>query len=102
MDMYYFRYYNSSVEQVPMRELNQDTAGVLARVENGETVEITSRGRAIARIVPLIADPLMDLVNARIVIPATIPGPIPMPTQAAAGGTDAGQLISTMRDEERW
>jgi prevent-host-death family protein len=40
------------VESIPVRQLNQDTAGVLARVERGESLEITSRGRAIARLVP--------------------------------------------------
>jgi antitoxin (DNA-binding transcriptional repressor) of toxin-antitoxin stability system len=38
------------VGQVPVRELNQDTAGALARVESGETEEITRHGRVIGRI----------------------------------------------------
>ncbi|MGQ0774250.1 MAG: type II toxin-antitoxin system Phd/YefM family antitoxin [Pseudonocardiales bacterium] len=37
--------------QVPLRVLNQDTASVMARVERGETVEITRRGKVIGRIV---------------------------------------------------
>ena len=32
------------MESIPVRQLNQDTAGVLARVERGESLEITSEG----------------------------------------------------------
>jgi prevent-host-death family protein len=87
--------------QVPIRQLNQDTAGVLARVERGETVEITNRGRAVARIVPVGADTLADLIASGMVIPPTITGPIPLPTVAAVEGADAGVLLSSLRDEER-
>ena len=88
------------IEQVPVRVLNQDTAGVLAKVENGETVEITSRGKPIARIVPITHGELDDLVAAGRVIPATIKGPFPMPTLKAPPGADAGELIRQLRDEE--
>jgi prevent-host-death family protein len=90
------------VEQIPIRTLNQDTAGVLARVEGGEVVEITNRGRPIARIVPIAADSLADLVAAGIVLPPTVTGPIPVPDVAAPPGAESGELISTLRDEERW
>jgi len=90
------------VDQIPIRTLNQDTAGVLARVERGETVEITNRGRPIARIVPVTADTMADLVASGVVLPPTIAGPIPMPTVPAAANSEAGQLLSGLRDEERW
>jgi prevent-host-death family protein len=90
------------MEQVPVRVLNQDTASVLARVESGETVEITNRGKPIARIVPIVHGELDDLVAAGWVTPATIRGPIPMPTIKAPPGADAGELIRQLRDEERW
>jgi len=90
------------IEQVPVRVLNQDTASVLARVEKGETVEITSRGKPIARIVPITHHgELDDLVAAGRVIPATIRGPFTMPTLKAPPGADAGELIRQLRDEER-
>jgi prevent-host-death family protein len=91
------------MEQIPIRTLNQDTAGVLARVERGEAVEITNRGRPIARIVPVDADPLSDLVAAGVVLPPTITGPLTPPAVAAAPGQpEAGELITALRDEERW
>jgi prevent-host-death family protein len=90
------------MEQIPIRMLNQDTAGVLARVEQGEIIEITNRGNPIARIVPVTADPMADLVASGLVLPPTLTGPIPVPTVAAEPGAEAGQLISALRDEERW
>jgi prevent-host-death family protein len=90
------------MEQIPIRTLNQDTAGVLARVEQGEIIEVTNRGNPIARIVPVTADPMADLVASGLVLPPTLTGPIPVPTVAAEPGAEAGQLISALREEERW
>jgi prevent-host-death family protein len=90
------------MDQIPIRTLNQDTAGVLARVEHGEVVEITNRGRPIARIVPIGADSLADLVAAGVVLAPTMAGPIPMPQQVAEPGSEAGELLSGLRDDERW
>jgi prevent-host-death family protein len=90
------------MEQIPIRNLNQDTASVLARVERGEVVEITNRGRPIARIVPIGVDTMADLIAAGVVVPPTVTGPVPMPTVPAEPGADAGQLVSDLRDEERW
>ena len=103
--MSYVVYYIESVEQVPIRTLNQDTAGVLARVERGETVEVTNRGRLIARIVPVVTDTMTDLVASGLVLPPTVTGPFSMPTVQtipAEPGAEAGQLPSALRDEERW
>jgi prevent-host-death family protein len=58
------------VRQVPVRELNQDTAGVLARVQRGEEIEVTSNGRPIALILPVRPHPLSGLVAAGLVHPA--------------------------------
>ncbi|OLF10988.1 prevent-host-death family protein [Actinophytocola xinjiangensis] len=91
------------MEQVPIRELNQDTAGVLARVEAGESLEITNRGKPIARLVPAgVPDEVSDLVAAGRMIPASHRGPFVMPTLKAPVGADAGELISRLRDEERF
>jgi prevent-host-death family protein len=92
----------AGMEQVPIRELNQDTAGVLARVEHGESLEITNRGKPIARIIPVSApSELDDLIAAGRVTPATNRGPFTMPAIKAPPGSDAGELIRQLRDEER-
>ena len=90
------------MEQVAVRELNHDTAGVLARVERGETVEITRHGSVIGRIVPAVLGELDDWIAQGRVVPATVTRPIPMPTQPAVPGAEAGRLLREMRDEERW
>ncbi|MEV6306860.1 type II toxin-antitoxin system prevent-host-death family antitoxin [Actinoplanes sp. NPDC051861] len=90
------------MEQIPIRTLNQDTAGVLARVERGETLEITNRGQPIARIVPIGADPLADLIADGVVVPPTVTGPVPMPQHQPGDGPESGELLSALRDEERW
>jgi prevent-host-death family protein len=38
--------------EVASRELRNDTAGLLRRVEEGETITITRRGRPVADLVP--------------------------------------------------
>ena len=90
------------MEQIPVRELNQDTAGVLARVERGETVEITRHGKVIGRIVPATSGELDDWIAQGRVVPATVAGPVPMPAEPATAGSEAGRLLRELRDEERW
>lgn len=41
------------IERVGIRDLKQHASAVVRRVEAGETLEITDRGRPVARIVPL-------------------------------------------------
>ena len=90
------------MSKISVRVLNQETSKVLARVKAGEEITLTERGLVIARIVPASARPLDDLVSAGRVRPATIHGPAPRPTKPAKGDRDAGALLRTMRDEERY
>jgi len=72
---------------VPVRRSDQDIAGVLTHVERGEVVEITNAG----------------LVAADLVLLAPMAtGPISMPEGVAEPGSEAGEPLSTLRDEERW
>lgn len=41
------------MSDVPSRELRNDTAGVLRRVQDGERVTVTVNGRAVAELVPV-------------------------------------------------
>jgi prevent-host-death family protein len=87
------------MELIPMRVLNQETASVLARVEHGEIVEITNRGRRIARIVPIESTELDDLVMRGRILPATSKRPIPMPTGPVDTTIDSADVISELREE---
>lgn len=42
----------SDMENVPARELQREIKAILDRVEKGESVQITRRGRPVARLVP--------------------------------------------------
>lgn len=90
------------MEQVPIRELNQNTAHVLERVERGESVEITKHGRVIGRIVPAGHGELDDLVAAGRVTPATIHKPFEMPPGEVDETNAASNALIAMREEERW
>lgn len=39
--------------EIPLRELRNNTSDVLRRVEDGEELDVTVNGRAVARLVPL-------------------------------------------------
>lgn len=95
-------YYTVGVRNVPVRELNQNTAGVLARVKRGEQIDITERGVVIARIVPASETPLSEMVSSGKLHPATLSGPAPRPAGPVIRDDEAGQLLREMRDTERY
>jgi prevent-host-death family protein len=90
------------MSEVPVRELNQNTAGVLARVKNGEQIEITERGTVVARIVPAQDHPLSELIRSGKLTPATTFGPAPRPVGRVRTEDEAGALLRAMRDTERY
>ncbi|MGB8962059.1 MAG: type II toxin-antitoxin system prevent-host-death family antitoxin [Pseudonocardiaceae bacterium] len=90
------------MSEVPVRELNQNTAGVLARVKGGEEIDVTERGVIIARLVPAQRHPLSDLIASGKLRPATAQGRIPRPTGPIRTDDEAGELLRELRDEERY
>jgi prevent-host-death family protein len=55
-------FYDVSMK-VGIRELKQNASSVIRRVVNGESIEVTDRGRPVARIVPVQStDPYERLV----------------------------------------
>jgi prevent-host-death family protein len=52
------------MEKVGVRELRQNASAVLRRVAGGETVEVTDRGRPVARIVPIRHESVLDQMIA--------------------------------------
>ena len=90
------------VSEVPVRELNQNTAGVLARVKRGEHLEITERGAVIARLVPARDNPLAEMISTGRLRPAALSGPAPRPVGPVQTDQEAGQLLRELRDDERY
>jgi prevent-host-death family protein len=95
-------YYNGLMSEVPVRELNQNTAGVLARVKRGEPIDITERGAVVARLVPAQDHPLSEMISSGRLHPATLTGPAPRPTGPVNGDREAGSLLRELRDDERY
>jgi prevent-host-death family protein len=87
------------VERIPIRTLNQNTTGVLARVANGEVIEVTNRGIAVARIVPAQPSELDDLGARGRVTAATVVGPTPPPPGQAEDDVDSAEIVSEQREE---
>ncbi|WP_345675933.1 type II toxin-antitoxin system prevent-host-death family antitoxin [Yinghuangia aomiensis] len=90
--------------RIPVRELNQNTSAVLARVQLGESIEVTAHGRPVARLVP-ISDDYSLLTRLVADGSATAPesgGPIPLPPRLGDPEVDSAAQLSAARDEERW
>jgi prevent-host-death family protein len=90
------------MSEVPVRELNQNTAGVLARVKRGEQIDITERGAVVARLVPAQENPLAEMISAGRLHPATLSGPAPRPSGRVKTDHEAGQVLRELRDSERY
>jgi len=83
-----------------VRELRQHASVYLERVTRGETLEITDRGRPVARLVPVSRDPWAALVASGRVIVAEDDADV-CDEPAADYGIDASGLLARMRAHER-
>jgi prevent-host-death family protein len=86
-------------ESVGIRELQQNASKVVARATGGEEIEITDRGRPVARLVPLRRSPLEELADAGRLGPATrvitaLPEPI------VSDGATASEILAELRADE--
>lgn len=95
------------VRRVAIRELQQHAARVIRELaEAEETAEITSRGRVVARLIPLTPAEraFAEMIERGEIIPAKnrsgLAGWKPLPPRED-GVSLSGALIA-MREEERW
>jgi prevent-host-death family protein len=95
------------VHSIGIRELRQHASVYVDLVEKGETVDITNRGRLVARLVPAqdVESPLERLIAAGILRPAEDPGSLldvePAPP-VPEGQPTATEILLQMREEERY
>ena len=88
---------------VGIRELRQRASELLRRVEAGETIEVTDRGRPVAVLAPLPeAEPLGRLRAAGEVVPAVgkledLPKALPLP----AGKEPPSAILARLRRDDR-
>jgi prevent-host-death family protein len=88
--------------RVGMRELSQRTAWVLALVRAGATVEVTDRGKTVARIVPAADDRYEQLVAAGVIRPARRPFDVAHLPEPAASLTcrTSQEWLADLRGED--
>lgn len=88
---------------VGVRQLRQQASELLRRVERGETVEITDRGRPVARLTPIPkGSPLEELRAAGDLDPATaalddLPAPLVLDDDVELPSL----VLSRLRETER-
>ncbi len=91
------------MRSVGIRELRQQASAVLRDVERGETVEVTDRGRPVARIAPVSgADRFEHLVASGRIRPAV--GDVlelPSPLEPVEGVPLPSEELAAMRKDER-
>jgi prevent-host-death family protein len=88
---------------IGVRELRQRASEILRRVEAGETIEVTDRGRPMAVLAPLpSAGPLERLRAAGDVISASAPlDDLPEPLLLSPGQEPPSLILARLRRDER-
>ena len=85
---------------IGIRALQQTASKVVTRVEAGESLTITDRGRPVARLVPLADSALEQLFADRLARPARLAwADVPPPLTGTPGGLS--DLLWAARDDER-
>lgn len=88
------------MDRIGVRELRQHASRYLDRVAQGESLEVTDRGRPVARLVPITSDAWADMIASGRVAPAEddtdvaeeVPGKYDV---------DASAVLAEMRSDER-
>ncbi len=85
---------------IGIRELREALSQAIRRVRKGETLEVTDRGRPVARIVPIVASAggLNDLIAASKLFAPRASGPRPQPLDLPSKMTSE-EAISILRGE---
>lgn len=92
------------MESITVRELNQNTSAILARVVGGESLEVTIGGRPAALLLPVNAGrpggmELSKLAQRRRVVLATDPTPIPLPSGEDDEKNTTTAALTNLRNE---
>lgn len=88
------------MESIGVRELRQYASRYLARVKAGESLQITDRGRPVARLIPPAEDSWEEMIARGEIIPPELPGGLlaepPIPGEGSASAN-----LAAMREHER-
>lgn len=95
----------SDTRRAGIRELRQHASRYVDLAATGHTVDITNRGRVVARLVPAVehAGPLAELIERGVVRPPDDDGDVlDLRPAAPTGGVSITEALRAMRDDERW
>ena len=86
---------------IGVRELRQRASAYLRRVEAGETIEITDRGRPVALLSPIPGPSMLERLRASgDLVPATN-DTLPEPVDPQPGADVPSSVLARLRDDER-
>ncbi len=90
------------MEQVGIRELKQNASAVVRRVAAGEAMEITDRGRPVARMVPLrLGSTTAQLIAEGRMTPAAVRPLEYAPLPPVPGRPLLSEALAELRRDER-
>lgn len=90
------------MERAGIRELRQNASALIRRVIAGETIEVTDRGRPVARIVPLRGHSVLDqMVDEGRATPARGDLLDLRPQPPVPGKPRLSDVLAEMRADER-
>ncbi|HEY8828891.1 MAG TPA: type II toxin-antitoxin system prevent-host-death family antitoxin [Jatrophihabitantaceae bacterium] len=89
------------MDRIGVRELRQHASRYLARVAAGETLEVTDRGRPVARLGPVPVDSWDQMIADGRIIPASDPDAFLDITPKHYPGPSASEVLAAMREDER-
>ncbi|CAN5763950.1 MAG: type II toxin-antitoxin system prevent-host-death family antitoxin [Geodermatophilaceae bacterium] len=88
------------MESIGVRELRQYASRYLARVAAGESLQITDRGRPVARLIPPAEDSWEEMIATGRVLAPELPGDVTdEPPQDY--GFSASEELARLREHER-
>jgi len=88
--------------RVGIRELQQNASKVVSRAAAGEEIEITDRGRPVARLVGIRRSAMEQLADAGRLRPATRPhGDLPPLLPVEPGALSASAILADERADDR-
>lgn len=88
------------MESIGVRELRQHASRYLARVKAGESLQITDRGRPVARLVPPAEDSWEEMIATGQILPPELPGDV-LDEPPIKGEGSAAARLAAMREQER-
>lgn len=91
------------MSSVGIRELRQRASELLRRVEAGETIEVTDRGRPVAVLAPLPPEGGLERLRSAGDVDAAAGSldELPPPLVIEAGELTPSQVLASLRDDER-